>query len=214
MSRQPSAVSRIRGETGFSAPGSRLTGRSSPLETPFLVAHLAALALALGPPVFFGAVVAPSAFRVLPTRDLAAELVSPIVSQACLLAEIGFGTLMITSWFLTREGVPRLTRVLMTRISVIGFFAALVVRQLILPAIDKIRVEAPGLIDTLPAADPGRLLLARYHRLATGFLGAGILAALIVLFLTARLLAVRRAAPSVPAAVKPPLPKLLDLSDL
>jgi hypothetical protein len=175
--------------------------------------HLAALALALGPPVFFGAVVAPESFRVLPTRDLAAQLVSPILLKASLLAEVAFGVLLLTSWFLTRRDAPRLTRVLMTRISVIGFFAALVIRQLIVPAIDKIRGEAASLIDNLPAADPDRLLLSRYHRLATGFFTAEILAALVVLVLTARLLVSRREAPPPAAAARPPVPKLLDLSD-
>ena len=70
----------------------------------------------------------------------------------------------------------------------LGFFAALVIRQLLIPPIDRIRAEAPGLIDNLPAADPSRLLLARYHRLATGFFSLEIAAALVVLFVTARLL--------------------------
>jgi len=175
--------------------------------------HIAALALALGAPVFFGGVVAPSVFRVLPTRDLAAELVSPILSKACLLAEASFGALLATSWLLTRRDTPRTTRVLMTRISVVGFFAALAIRQLILPAMDKIRLDAPGLIDSLPAADPSRLILSRYHRLATGFFAAEIFAAFVMLVLTARLLAARRAAPPSPAAARPAVPKLLDLSD-
>jgi hypothetical protein len=178
-----------------------------------LMVHLAALALALGPPIFFGAVVAPESFRVLPTRDLAAQLVSPILLKGSLLAEVAFGVLLLTSWFLTRRDAPRLTRVLMTRISVIGFFAALVIRQLIIPAIDKIRADAPSLIDNLPAADPDRLLLSRYHRLATGFFTAEILAGLVILVLTARLLVARREAPPPAAAARPPVPKLLDLSD-
>ena len=36
-----------------------------------VTAHLLALALAVGPPLFFGAAVAPAVFRVLPTRDMA-----------------------------------------------------------------------------------------------------------------------------------------------
>ncbi|MFN2387161.1 MAG: DUF4149 domain-containing protein [Thermoanaerobaculia bacterium] len=181
---------------------------------PVLMVHLAALALALGPPVFFAAVVAPVSFRVLPTRDMAAQLVSPILLKGSLLAEVAFGVLLLTSWFLTRRDTPRLTRVLMTRISVIGFFAALVIRQLIVPAMDKIRSEAAGLIDNLPAADPDRLLMSRYHRLATGFFTAEILAGLVILVLTARLLVARRQAPPPASAAPPPVPKLLDLSDL
>jgi hypothetical protein len=182
---------------------------------PILVLHLAALALALGPPIFFGAVVAPAAFRILPTRDLAATLQSPILSNACLLAEVAFLVLFATSWLLTRQDAPRMQRALMTRAAVLGFFAALVIRQLLIPPIDRIREEAPGLIDSLPAADPSRLLLDRYHRLATGLFAAEVAAALVVLVVTARLLSSRRSAPPPPpAAAGPSVPKLLDLSDV
>jgi hypothetical protein len=188
---------------------------SARLLLPVLVLHLSALALAVGPPAFFGAVVAPAVFRVLPTRDLAAALQSPILSSACVLAEVAFLVLFATSWLVTRRDAPRILRVVMTRAAVLGFFAALVIRQLLIPPIDRIREEAPGLIDSLPAADPSRLLLERYHRLATGLFAAEIGAGLVILVATARLLAARRSAlPPPPAAARPPAPKLLDLSDV
>jgi hypothetical protein len=184
---------------------------SSRLDSLILLFHLAGLALAIGPTLFFGIVVAPAVFRVLPTRDLAAALVAPVLSGTCLLAEIAFGVLFATSWWLTREGVPRLTRSLLTRLPIAGFFAALVIHQLLIPPMERIRQQAPGLIDNLPAADPSRLLLERNHRLATGLFGALLVAALAMLALTVRLLSVARATPA-PAASRPPVPKLLDLS--
>ncbi|HEU5249961.1 MAG TPA: DUF4149 domain-containing protein [Thermoanaerobaculia bacterium] len=184
---------------------------NSRLEGLLLFFHHAALALALGPALFFGAVVAPAVFRVLPTRDTAASLVSPVLSGACLLAEVAFGVLFVTSLFLTRDGVPRLTRSLLTRLPIAGFFAALVIRELLIPPMDRIRAEAPGLIDNLPAADPSRLLLDRYHRLSTGFFGALVAVALVLLVLTSRLVSIRRSSPA-PGAARPPVPKLLDLS--
>lgn len=72
-------------------------------DTPVLALHLAAIALALGPALFFGAVVAPAVFRVLPTRDLAGALQSPILSQLCVMAEACFAVLFATGWWLTRE---------------------------------------------------------------------------------------------------------------
>jgi len=100
----------------------------------------------------------------------------------------------------------------LTRVPVLGFFSALVIRQLLIPPMDKIRAEAPGLIDNLPVADPSRAMLDRYPRLSTGFFGIEIAAALIVLLATARLLAARREAPhsSAPKVVKP-VPKVLNL---
>jgi hypothetical protein len=185
---------------------------SSRLEPLILSLHLAALACALAPPLFFGAAVAPALFHVLPTRDMAAAVVSPILSQMCVLAEASFGVLFGTAWLLTSGGASKLSRSLLTRVPVLGFFSALVIRQLLIPPMDKIRAEAPGLIDNLPVADPSRAMLDRYHRLSTGFFGIEIAAALIVLLATARLLAARREAPhSSPPKVVKPVPKVLNL---
>ncbi len=184
---------------------------SSRLEPLALTLHLLALGMAFAPPIFFGAVVAPAVFSVLPTRDMAGALQSPILSRLCGIAEASFLVLFGTSWLLTR-GTPRGSRALLTRLPVLGFFAALVIRQLLIPPMDRIRREAPGLIDNLPSSDPSRVLLARYHRLATGFFWLEIAAALLILVVTARLIAERRAAPAAPAPAPKPAPKILDLS--
>jgi hypothetical protein len=185
----------------------RLDGRFTAL---LLTLHLAAMSLALAPALFFGAVVAPSVFAVLPTRDLGAALVSPILTRLCVLAEVSFAVLFATAWFLTSGG-PRGLRALAIRLPILGFFAAIVIQQLLIPPMDRIRAEAPGLIDNLPAADPSRILLDRYHGLSTGFFGLEIASALALLLVTARLLA-RPAAPTPAAAAKPPaVPKILNL---
>jgi hypothetical protein len=174
--------------------------------------HLAALALALGPPIFFALAVAPASFRVLPTRDLAASLQSPILTAACRLAEGSFAVLLLTSWLLGRWwNAARLTRTLATRAAILGMITAVVIESLLIPPMDKIRMEA-GLLDTLPLTDPSRVLLARYHRLATGFFSAGLIAAVVILLATVRLIAHRRV-PVLPPA-PPSVPKLLDLSDV
>jgi hypothetical protein len=181
-------------------------------EGPVLFLHLAALALALGAPVFFALAVAPAAFRILPTRDMAASLQSPILTSACRLAEGSFAVLFLTSWLLGRWWeAARLTRTLATRAAILGMIAAVVIESLLIPPMDKIRAEAPGLIDSLPASDPSRVLLVRYHRLATGFFSAGIVAAFVILIATVRLMAARRRIPPAPPA-PPAVPKLLDLS--
>jgi hypothetical protein len=94
----------------------RLDSRLQPL---LLALHLLALSLALAPPLFFGGVIAPTVFKVLPTRDLAAALVSPILSRLCVLAEISFGVLFATGWLLTGRGAPRMLRALATRLPVL-----------------------------------------------------------------------------------------------
>ena len=195
--------------------------RRSPFEAPAIVLHLLAIALVIGPPVFFGAVVAPQSFRLLPTRDMAASLTAPLVTQLCWIAEGSFLVLILTSWWLTREGASKLLRMLMTRAAFLGLIAAVVIEKLLVAQIDKIRKDAPGLIDNLPAADPARILLGRLHKLSTGFLSIEIAAGVLVLVTTARWIANRRstpAAPGVPGASRPPVPpvppvpKVLDLS--
>jgi hypothetical protein len=64
--------------------------------------------------------------------------------------------------------------------------------------------------------DPSRIVIDRLHKLSTGFFAIEIAAAAIILVTTARLLRDRSgAAPApVPAASRPPIPKVLDLSGL
>lgn len=189
--------------------------RRSALEAPALVLHLLAIVLVLGPPVFFGAVVAPQSFHLLPTRDMAGALQAPILARLCWIAQGGFAVLIATSWWLTREEASKLLKMLMTRAALLGLIASLVIEKLLVAQIERIRKDAPGLIDNLPAADPARILLGRLHRLSTGFFVIEIAAGALVLVMTARWIAGRRrtpAAPAVPGASRPPVPKVLDLS--
>jgi uncharacterized membrane protein len=185
------------------------------LQAPILTLHLLALTLAIGPAVFFGFAVAPAAFRVLPTRDMAAALAGSILTRACWLAEASFAVLFATGWLLSRWWeAPRLPRSLVTRAAIFGVITSLVIQKLLIPPMEKIRQETAGLIDNLPAGDPSRILLGRYHRLATAFFAADLAAAVLILLVTVRLIARRSAAPTAPAAARPPVPKLLDLSDV
>jgi len=182
-------------------------------ESAVLTLHLLALTMAIGPSVFFAFAVAPAAFQLL-THDKAAQLTAPILTRACWLAQGSFAVLFLTGWFLskTRDG-SRLSRSLLTRAAILGIITSLVIEKLLIPPMEKIRQEAPGLIDNLPTSDPSRILLAHYHKLATSFFAADLAVALLVLLVTARLLA-RRPSPAAPSAARPPVPKLLDLSDV
>ena len=75
-----------------------------------LVLHLAALAMAIGPPVFFALAVAPASFRVLPTRDLAGSLQGPILTVACWLAQGSFAVLFVSGWLLDTNVLSELRR--------------------------------------------------------------------------------------------------------
>lgn len=192
--------------------------RRDRFEAPVLVLHLAAIALVLGAPVFFGTVVAPQSFKLLPTRDMAGALQATILTRLCWILEAGFALLLLTSWWLTREGAGKLLRMLMTRAAFLGLIAGVVIEKLLVARIERIRQEAPGLIDNLPAADPSRILLGRLHRLSTGFFAVEIAAGALILVTTARLLAGRSRPPAaaapLPGGSRPPIPKVLDLSGI
>ena len=192
--------------------------RRNALETPALVVHLAALALVLGAPVFFGAVVAPLSFKLLPTHDMAGALQAPVLTRLCWMLEAGFGLLLLTSWWLTREGAGRLLRMLMTRGAFLGLIAAVVIEKLLVARIEKLRQDSPGLIDNLPALDPSRIVIERLHKLSTGFFAVELAAGAIILVTTARWIASRTRPPAaaapLPGASRPPIPKVLDLSGL
>jgi hypothetical protein len=201
------------GTVGAPSPVSRFP---SPGVAPIVLFwHFVALVAAIGPPVFFAAVLAPEMFRILPTRDLAASLAGPVLTKACWGAEGAFVILFATSLLITRWWeAPRLWRALMTRAAVLGIIAVLVVEKLLIPPIEKIRAETVGLIDRLPANDPSRILLDRYHRLSTAFFSGEIAVALLILLMTARLLGRPGRTGPPPGAARPPVPKLLDLSDV
>jgi hypothetical protein len=192
--------------------------RRNALEAPALVVHLAALALVLGAPVFFGAVVAPLSFKVLPTHDMAGALQAPVLTRLCWMLEAGFALLLLTSWWLTREGSGRLLRMLMTRGAFLGLIAAVVIEKLLVARIEKLRLDSPGLIDNLPALDPSRIVIDRLHKLSTGFFAIEIGAGALILVTTARWIAGRSRPPAaaapLPGASRPPIPKVLDLSGL
>src|SRR5262249_15976472 len=145
--RGPDASRRGRRRGADPEGAGRVRGRVEPvrldprLQTLVLTVHILALCLALGPLIFFGAVVAPASFSVLPTHDMAGALQSPILSKLCLIGEASFLVLFGTSWLLTANGTPKLTRSLLTRLPILGFFAAIVIRQLLIPQIDRIRLE-------------------------------------------------------------------------
>ena len=101
---------------------------------------------------------------------MAGALQSPILTQLCGIArgELPRPLRDVLAADLRRRGEGD-ARAADARCRSSGSSRALVIQQLLIPPIDRIRAEAPGLIDNLPAGDPSRVLLDRYHRLSTGF---------------------------------------------
>ena len=144
--------------------------------------RLLLIALWLGAAVFFSFAVAPSAFSVLPSRELAGA----VVGRTLLVVNIsGFviGILLILSAFIGRERVGRtafaaevVSLILITVVTAIG-------QWVITARLEALRAQMTGPIDQLAQNDPLRLAFASAHGHSVLALGVGMLAALVALFL-------------------------------
>lgn len=146
--------------------------------TPALIG-LVLLAAWLGASVIVAAVVAPAAFEVLPTRTLAGALVGQVLPvlfwSGMVIGVVALGI----GWRLpSREALTASALVLV---------AACVVAQLVIaPRIERVRAAIGGPMDALDPANPLRQSFGRLHGLSVACLGAGGLAALVMLVLLVR----------------------------
>lgn len=134
------------------------------------------LALWLGAVIFFSAVVAPAAFRVLPARSLAGALVG--------------ATLPVLFWCGAVVAVAGVLAALLgggrRRGTVIGAGALMAVAVLaaqlvIAPRIERLRAEMPAALEQLPADDARRAAFGRLHGMSVALLGAAAAGATVML---------------------------------
>lgn len=136
------------------------------------------IALWLGAVIFFVAVVAPAAFRTLPTRTLAGALVGGTL-PALFISGIVLGGLVVL--LATGAGVPR--RVL--RLTVGGAIVVLCgLGQFVIGArIGRIRGQLTTTLESLGTGDPVRAEFGRLHGMSVGTLGAAAVVAATLLIL-------------------------------
>ena len=125
--------------------------------------HVAALAVAIGAPAAFAVAVAPVALRVLPTRELAGAVNGAVLAAVCRLAEGAFAVLFATTWLLTSSG-RRLRRVIvLRRLPVLAFFAAMVLERLVVPAMERLRNSASVVFQGGVPSGGGGMTFRRLH---------------------------------------------------
>jgi uncharacterized protein DUF4149 len=143
------------------------------------------LVIWLGGMLLFAFAVAPSAFAVLPTRELAGALVTSVLSKVELLGLAAGPLLMVIvllSWKVDRARTAnKIIRLLL--LTMMSTSAALS-RFLITPTMVSLRESMGGLIDQVPADDPMRIQFDYLHQYSVGLMSVAIFAGLIVLFLT------------------------------
>ena len=135
--------------------------------------ELVLLAMWLGAALLVATVLAPAAFRVLPTRTLAGALVGqvlPVIFAAGLfLAIIAIGL------------EARMTRYSL-RLLVTAPFAAMIIgcsvaQFVIAPRIETVRASIGGPVDTLPETDPRRVRFGKLHGYSVLWMGVAMLGA-------------------------------------
>jgi hypothetical protein len=145
------------------------------------------VAVWLGSMMFFSFAVAPSAFAVLPTRELAGAMVTSSISKVEVLGLI-IGPLLIlfqvVGWRARRASATTKS----IRLVLIGVMtsAAALSRFWISPTMVSLRGSMNGSIDDLALTDPLRVQFNDLHQYSVGAMSVALFAGLAVLFLTVR----------------------------
>lgn len=149
------------------------------------LATVVAISLWLGAVIVVGAVVAPGAFAVLPTRTLAGALVGRVL-PALFLSGVVVGLLIM----LLAPRASSMTRI----VAAVAMVAACLAAQfLVAPRIERVRIQAARPIDQLEPGDPRRTVFGRLHGMSVALLGVAALAGAAALVVTLRALPVATA---------------------
>jgi hypothetical protein len=162
------------------APGARLGVAQQ------IVAFIEVLLLGvwLGSMIFFSFAVAPSAFAVLPTREMAGVMVTSTIGKVETLG-IVIGTLLVLihvgSWRSRKSS--RATKTLQAALLLLMIASAGLSRFWISPAMVLLRARMGGHIDDVAATDPMRIQFNDLHQYSVGLMSAAMISGLVVLFL-------------------------------
>ena len=140
---------------------------------------LVALSLWLGAALVVGAVVAPAAFAVLPTRTLAGALVGRVLPT---LFWSGAAVGLLVAMLGRDRGVSRRRPLLGVAVTL----ACLVAQLVVAPRIARVRADVAEPIDRLSREDARRVAFGRLHMASVALLGVAGLAGVGALFFTVR----------------------------
>ena len=173
------AANVARTETAKPAPGA---GQQA-------VAFIEALLLAvwIGSMIFFSFAVAPSAFAVLPSREMAGALVTSTIGKVEILGLV-IGPLLLLIQFSawrSREAGAKVTT-LRAMLLLMMTAAAAASRFWVSAKLVSLRHAMGGVIDDVAVTDPLRVEFNALHGYSVGLMSAAMLAGFAVLFLTLR----------------------------
>jgi hypothetical protein len=143
--------------------------------------HVVLLSLWFGSGVFFAAVLAPAAFQVLPTRDLAGELISTTLSRFDLFGTVA-GPFLVMTLVLGWLPLQAKIRIRMGAIIVMSIAAACSGRFLTPTMIDLRHSMGRSIADVDPS-DPMKIEFGRLHAISTGLMTLNLILALVLIVL-------------------------------
>lgn len=144
----------------------------------FKALFLLSLAVWLGSMVFFGAAVAPSAFKVLPSRDLAGQLVNAVIARLYVISYAS-GAVMALSLLIGRfpQWLPKLG-VVAAMLLCIG-----IADQVVAKKMENLRGRM-GPVEQAPAEL--RAEFNRYHKASTTLVSLAMLGGVVLVFWSAK----------------------------
>ena len=145
-----------------------------------------ALVLWIGGIVFFGAVVAPTVFSVLPTHDLAGKVVTRSLATLHLIGIISGVVFLICSMIYAYFARGSAELLAPRHIAIVAMIALTFIAQDVVGAkMNRIKDQI-GVIDNVPVNDPQRVEFNRLHLWSTRLEGCILVLGLGVLYGTAR----------------------------
>ena len=141
----------------------------------------------LGSMMFFSFAVAPSAFAVLPTREMAGVMVTSAIGKLEGLGLVIGGLLILihAAKWRTRPA-SFAAKMLHAALLILMLAAAALSRFWVSPAMMSLRASMGGHIDDVAATDPMRIQFNDLHQYSVGLMSAAMLSGLAALFLTVR----------------------------
>lgn len=145
------------------------------------------LSIWLGSMIFFSFAVAPSAFAVLPTRELAGVMVTSTITKLEVLGLVIGPLLLIIQWPTWRSEHPRIAIKAIKLILLVAMTSAAAFSHfLISPKMVSLRAAMGGHIDDVALTDPLRVQFNDLHHYSVMFMAIAMISGVVVLFLTVR----------------------------
>jgi hypothetical protein len=145
------------------------------------------LSLWLGSMIFFSFAVAPSAFAVLPSRELAGRMVTSTIGKVEMIGLVIGPLLILIQAAMWRGSHSRKTiKIVKTLLMLVMIAAAALSHFWISPAMVSLRASMGVPIDEVALNDPVRNSFNNLHQYSLALMSTAMLAGLVVLFLTVR----------------------------